>query len=174
MQVSYALGISFLIGCSSANEKDGGSTAASAAETASAQKPKEKGAEGAGDKSGKDVANASPLSKAAPASFTLKCGESRFFGPFHFHSDQEDLEIAGEIASESGEQTCGAGDWKNSRNQFLAVTGLPCTEGKEPVKGKLKISYDPKSGGMSANPVFLRVSLAEIPCAPSKISLTGP
>jgi len=169
------LGAWLLSGCGGdKRQEEEAPPTASAAATSSAQKPKDKGAEGAGDKSGKDVANAAPLSKASPASFTLKCGESRFFGPFHFHSDKEELEIAGQITSESGEQTCGAGDCKNSRNQFLAVTGLPCIEGKEPAKGKLSILYDPKSGGMGANPVFLRVSLAEMPCAPSKIELTGP
>jgi hypothetical protein len=146
-------------------------TAAKSAEPAA----KTRSAPGAGDKSGKDVANASALEPGKPASFDLACGATRWFGPFSFQGDKDTLKIAAE-ATAVKDQACVGGDWRTSSGEFVAVSGVGCSDGGRVSKQTLTIDFDPKSGGNDKNPVFLRIGMEKdvVGCADAKVTLSLP
>ncbi len=151
------------------------SVAASARPPAASARPATSGAPGAGDKSGKDLPNAMAIEPGKAAAATLDCKQAAFFGPFTFpDGGKHRLVVQAEVQAESDAQVCLGGDWQSKTGEFVAVAGVDCTEGGKPAKADVAIEYDPASGGVAANPVYLRLAFSDATCARSKVSLRLP
>jgi hypothetical protein len=177
-KVAHALsiaGATLLCACGSSSGSDQTRGSAAPVERAApSAAPASTGAPGAGDKTGRERAHAKALTKEAPASFDLACKEAIYFGPFRFRGDKDEIELTTEIKSATGEQVCGGGEWQDEQGSVVAPAGLGCTEGTTVTKGGMTLDYDPKSGGLGANPVYLKVTLAEVPCAAASVTLRLP
>lgn len=180
--ITVVLGLS-LAACGGDKDKDrGDGKSASSAKPASSGKTSSepaanaqtKGAAGAGDKSGKDVANALPLAKDKPASFELDCKKAVFVGPFAFAGDKDTLKLRGEAKSQKGPQSCIGGSWVDEKGESVAVSGLGCAEGDKTITGEPTLEFDPKTGGNGQRTVFLKLNADENTCAPVSIKLTLP
>jgi hypothetical protein len=166
-----------LAACSS-NENASSSAAprsSSSAATSAGPRPTARSAAGAGDRSGKDAANASTLEPGKPASFDLACSSTRWFGPFTFQGDKDTLKIEAE-ATAVKDQACVGGDWRTGGGEFVAVSGIGCSDGGSVSKQTLTLDFDPKSGGNDKNPVFLRIGMDKdaVGCSDAKVKLAVP
>lgn len=118
--------------------------------------PAASGAPGAGDRSGKSIANAMPVVRGTPTKFRLPCsGAGVFVGPFAFTKSPEILSLRAEIKGTTGEQVCrGEAHFVDGAGGKPAVAGLPCVEGGNPAAVTLTHEHSPHNGGNDANPVF--------------------
>lgn len=180
--IAVVLGLT-LAACGGDKDKDkGDGKAASSGKPASSGKASSepaanaqtKGAAGAGDKSGKDAANALPLAKDKPASFDLACKKEVFVGPFAFAGDKDSLKLRGEAKSKKGDQACVGGAWLDEKGEFIAVAGIGCAEGDKAASGDPILDFDPKAGGNDHRTVFLKVGMDENTCADVSIKLSLP
>lgn len=160
--------------CGGDKDKAKGSGGSARASSEAAPSAQEKGAAGAGDKSGKDTANALALAKDKPASFDVECKGAVFVGPFTFRGDKDTIKVHGEAKSKKGDQSCVGGAWLDEKGEFIATAGIGCAEGDKATAGDTALEFDPKSGGNDHRTVFLKINLDETVCAPVSIKLTLP
>lgn len=156
---------------SASSGKPASSAKASSEPAANAQT---KGAAGAGDKSGKDVANAQSLTKEKPTSFDLGCKQAVFVGPFVFVGAKDALKVRGEAKSKKGDQACVGGAWVDEKGEFIATSGIGCAEGDKASNGEPVLEFDPQAGGNDHRTVFLKVSMEESVCADVSVKLSLP
>ncbi len=116
----------------------------------------DKGAPGAGDRSGKSIANAMALRPGVPLSFRAPCsGAPLYVGPFTFTKSPEKLQVRAEVTGTSTEQICwGTAHFVDNVGARPVVAGLPCVEGGKPHTVTLEHEYSPHNGGSDVTPVY--------------------
>lgn len=116
----------------------------------------DKGAPGAGDRSGKSIANAMALRPGAPLSFRASCsGAPLYVGPFTFTKSPEKLQIRAEVTGTSKEQICwGVAHFVDGAGARPSVAGLPCVENGQPHSTTLEYEYSPHNGGSDVTPIY--------------------
>jgi hypothetical protein len=74
------------------------------------------------------------------------------------------------------DQACVGGDWRTGGGEFVAVSGIGCSDGGSVSKQTLTLDFDPKSGGNDKNPVFLRIGMDKdaVGCSDAKVKLAVP
>lgn len=151
-----------LIGCSRAETKTKTEPAAAA------------GAPGAGDRSGKSIANARALVAGTPTVFQVPCtGEKVYVGPFTMRHDPERLVVRASVKGTSASQVCiHEGHWVDARGEHPAIAGLPCVEGAAATETKLEYEYSPGNGGSSMTPVYWQVRHSEPKPACETVTVT--
>lgn len=117
------------------------------------------GAPGAGDRSGSSIANAKPLLKGTPTTFTIPCnGTPVYVGPFTLSRDPEKLVIRAEAKGTSANQVCTSdGHFVDAKDANPTVSSIPCVEGGKAQQAKLEYEYSPGNGGSGMTPVYWRV-----------------
>lgn len=116
----------------------------------------DKGAPGAGDGSGKSIANAMALRPGASASFRAACsGAPIYVGPFTFTKSPEKLQLRAEVKGTSAQQICrGTAHFVDSAGGRPAVAGLPCVHDGKTETATIEHEYSPANGGSDVTPVY--------------------
>lgn len=132
-----------------------GSTPAAPAPAAPAAKS-DKGAPGAGDRSGKSIANAMALRPGAPTTLRAACsGAPVYVGPFTFTKSPTKLELRAEVKGTSAAQICrGAAHFVDSAGGRPQVAGLPCVHDGKTETATIEHEYSPANGGSDVTPVY--------------------
>lgn len=130
-------------------------TPASPAPAAPAAKS-DKGAPGAGDRSGKSIANAMALRPGAPTTLRAACsGAPVYVGPFTFTKSPTKLELRAEVKGTSAAQICrGAAHFVDSAGGRPQTAGLPCVQDGKTVTATIEHEYSPHNGGSDVTPLY--------------------
>lgn len=118
-------------------------------------------ARGAGDKSGKSIADARPLGKTASGPVTVPCDGTVYYGPFVFSKSPETLTIHATAKSPSGTQVCVGGEWVDAHGKFLETGGVGCVEQAFVVETDIAFEYSPHNGGHGERAVYYALKLAD-------------
>lgn len=122
---------------------------------------------------GASVSAATPLTAGGTASGQVTCPGEAFVGPFEFQAEGDALVIAPRIRSVGGAQSCVGGTWVDGSGTFIGVAeGFGCAEGDAEVGTEATYNYRPSAGESNANPIYLRIAVAENTCAGATVTLT--
>ncbi|MBK6465394.1 MAG: hypothetical protein IPF92_30975 [Myxococcales bacterium] len=116
----------------------------------------DKGAPGAGDRSGKSIANAMALRPGAPTTLRAACsGAPVYVGPFTFAKSPTKLELRAEVKGTSAAQICrGTAHFVDSAGKRPQTAALPCVQDGKPVTVTIEHEYSPHNGGSDVTPLY--------------------